>query len=74
MSQRYQRKEEFKPLEVERRGNESVDRMVKRLTKMMRDDGILQEYIDRRYHTKKSEVRRKKRRAAKWAAQNIKRK
>ena len=67
---RYRDKEKFTPLEVTQRGNESVDRMIKRFSKMVRDDGILQEFTDRRQHTKKSTKRRRKREQAKWTARN----
>lgn len=67
---RKQDDEKFEPLEVKLRNGENIERMIKRFTKKVRNDGILQEYNSRRHHVKKSEKRRKNRVAASWNSQN----
>jgi len=62
--------DKFKPIEVTARNGESVDRMIKRFSKKVRADGILQEFNDSRYYTKKSTKRRKKRLLASWNSQS----
>ena len=57
-------------LEVKPRKNESTERMIKRFSKMVRDDGILKEFASRTYFEKPSTIRRRKRMKAKWNAKN----
>lgn len=49
-----------RPLEVLPRGGESPERMIKRFTKKVRNDGILQELYQRRGYEKPSVKRRRK--------------
>ena len=43
------------------RKNESPERMIRRFTKKVKKEGILEEVRDRRYYVKPSQKRRKKR-------------
>ena len=55
-------------VEVTRRGDEPIERMLKRFIKKCKKEKIIEEYKARRYYVKPSEVRRvKKRRRAKIA-------
>ena len=55
-------------VEVTRRGDEPIERMLKRFIKKCKKEKIIEEYKARRYYIKPSEVRRiKKRRRAKIA-------
>lgn len=53
-----------RPLEVVARSNESIERLIRRFVKKVRNDGVLQEYNVRRSFEKGSSVRRRKRAAA----------
>lgn len=59
-----------KHLEVVARRDESGDRMIKRFTKMVRNDGVLKEVMNRTYYEKPSIVKRRKRRNAIWELSN----
>jgi small subunit ribosomal protein S21 len=55
-------------VEVTRRGDEPIERMLKRFIKKCKKEKILEEYKSRRYYIKPSEKRRlKKKRRAKIA-------
>jgi len=55
-------------VEVTRRGDESIERMLKRFIKKCKKEKIIEEYKARRYYVKPSEKRRiKRRRRAKIA-------
>jgi len=55
-------------VEVTRRGDEPIERMLKRFIKKCKKEKIIEEYKARRYYVKPSEKRRiKKRRRAKIA-------
>ena len=47
-------------LEVVPRGNEPVERMIKRFSRMVRDDGVLRDFALRRSYEKPSMKRRRK--------------
>lgn len=49
-----------RPLEVTPRGGETPERMIKRFTKKVRNEGILQELYQRRGYEKPSVKRRRK--------------
>ena len=53
-----------KPINVEitPRRNEQPERMIRRFTKKVKKEELLEEVRDRRYYVKPSEVRRKKKR------------
>jgi len=57
---------DISPLEVTYRKGESADRMIKRFTKKVKEDGILKEFMSRTYFEKPSVVRRRKKMKAKW--------
>ena len=61
-------KKELKPLQVTYRKGESVDRMIRRFTKKVKEDGILKDFMSRTYHEKPSIVRRRKKLKARWTA------
>lgn len=61
-----------KHLEVTPRSGESTERMIKRFTKKVRNDGILQEVYDRRFYDKPSVRKRKKHINALYNAKNEK--
>lgn len=50
-----------KHLEVTARPNEGTDRMIRRFSKKVRNDGILGELYLRRFYEKPSQARRRKR-------------
>jgi small subunit ribosomal protein S21 len=70
------RKKERKmsPLQVTQRRGESIDRMIRRFSKKVREDGILSEFMSRTYFEKPSVVRRRKRSKARWNALNASKK
>ena len=47
-------------VEVKARNGEPVERLIKRFVKKVKKEGILEEYRDRKYYKKPSEVRRQK--------------
>lgn len=53
-------------LEVTARGNEPGDRMIKRFTRAVRADGVLQEVYERRSFVKPSVARRRKKALSKF--------
>ncbi len=53
-------------LEVTARGNESPDRMIKRFTRKVRADGVLQEVYERKAFVKPSVLRRRKKAQSKF--------
>jgi len=61
-------------VEVTRRENESVERMLKRFMKKVKKEGIMEELRERAYYKKPSEKRRRKRERRKKVAQDIQRK
>tara|TARA_Y100000310_G_scaffold315516_1_gene366153 strand:+ start:949 stop:1170 length:222 start_codon:yes stop_codon:yes gene_type:complete len=61
-------------VEVKRRENESIERMLKRFTKKVKKEGIMEELRERSYYKKPSELKRKKRERRKKIAQDIQRK
>lgn len=52
--------EEFKPLEVELRKDESIEKLIKRFLKKCKKDGILEVYRQHVYFKKPSTLRREK--------------
>jgi len=62
------------PLEVTIRRNETADRMIKRFSKKVRNDGILKEFTSKLYFEKPSVVKRRKRAKAKWESKSFVRK
>lgn len=50
----------LKGLQVELRANESSDQLIKRFSRLVKDDGILREYRERSYYTKPSVALRRK--------------
>ena len=56
-------------VEIKIRDQEQVERMIKKFSRKVKKCGILDEVKDRRLFTKKSDIRRLKRREAKRLAQ-----
>jgi len=56
-------------VEIKIRDQEQVERMIKKFSRKVKKCGILDEVKDRRHFTKKSDIRRLKRREAKRLAQ-----
>ena len=54
------------PLEVTPRRNESPERMVRRFSKIVRNDGIIREFLSKRYYEKPSRTRRRKKAVSKY--------
>ena len=63
-----------KYIEVYQRNDEPAERLIKRFTKKVRDEGILREHMDSLVFVKPTDARRKKKNLAKWTAKNITRK
>ena len=61
-------------VEVKRRENESIERMLKRFTKKVKKEGIMEELRERQYYKKPSDVKRLKKKRRKRIAQDIQRK
>lgn len=61
-------------IEVTPRENEMPERMIKRFSKKVRDEGIIKEFAHRTYFEKPSVVRRRERAVAKWNARRSVRK
>lgn len=57
-------------VEVVARGNESPDRMLKRFTRKVRADGVLQEVYERKAFVKPSVARRRKKARSKFLRTN----
>ena len=47
-------------VEVKAKNGESIERLIKRFVKKVKKEGILEEYRDKRYYKKPSEVKRQK--------------
>ncbi len=58
-------------VEVTPRRNEPPERMIRRFTKKVKKEGILEEVRDRSYYVKPSEKRRRKRRERKRVVQKL---
>ena len=56
-------------VEVKSRRNEHPERMIKRFTKKVKKEGVLDEYREKMYYTKKSAKRRRKKYLRKRKAQ-----
>ena len=56
-------------VEVTPRRNEPIERTIKRFTRKVKKEGILDEYKERRYYTKKSAKRRREKYLRKRKAQ-----
>ena len=52
-------------IEITPRRNEQPERMIRRFTKKVKKEGVLEQVRERKYYVKPSEVRRKKRRERK---------
>ena len=48
-----------KPIEVIKKKNESVQRLISRFKKVFNESGVMEEYKERRFYEKKSEKRRR---------------
>lgn len=59
-----------KPLEVRLRKDETADRLIKRFMKKVRNDGVLNEFLERRFFEKPSTIRRRKREMSIWNEKN----
>jgi len=55
-------------VEVELRDRESAERLIRRFIKKVKKEGILEEYRNRRYFAKKSDVKREKKKRQKRVA------
>ena len=55
-------------VEVELRERESTERLIRRFIKKVKKEGVLEEYRDRRYFKKKSDVKRLEKRRQKRLA------
>lgn len=60
-------------VEVKLRPGESTERMIRRFTKKVKKDGILEEFKDRRYYEKPSKAKRMKKIRRKRIAQKLQR-
>jgi len=61
-------------VEVKRRENESIERLLKRFTKKVKKEGIMEILRERTYYKKPSDVKRRKKERRKKIAQDIQRK
>tara|TARA_Y100000593_G_scaffold91348_1_gene179906 strand:+ start:1294 stop:1515 length:222 start_codon:yes stop_codon:yes gene_type:complete len=61
-------------VEVVRKENESIERMLKRFMKKVKKEGIMEELRERAYYKKPSDVKRRKKERRKRIAQDIQRK
>ena len=61
-------------VEVKRRENESIERMLKRFMKKVKKEGVMEELRERAYYKKPSDVKRLKKKRRKRIAQDIQRK
>tara|TARA_B100001123_G_C14596747_1_gene744238 strand:- start:66 stop:287 length:222 start_codon:yes stop_codon:yes gene_type:complete len=61
-------------VEVVRKENESIERMLKRFVKKVKKEGIMEELRERSYYKKPSEVKRHAKKRRKRIAQDIQRK
>ena len=61
-------------VEVVRKENESIERMLKRFMKKVKKEGIMEELRERSYYTKPSETKRHAKKRRKRIAQDIQRK
>ena len=48
-----------KPVEVSKKKNESVQRLISRFKKVFNDSGVMEEFKERRYYEKESERKRR---------------
>ena len=46
-----------KPIEVTKKKNESIQRLISRFKKVFNESGVMEEYKERRFYVKKSEKR-----------------
>jgi len=60
-------------VEVELRERESIERLIRRFIKKVKKEGILEEYNDRQFYKKKSDLKRIKKRRRKKIAQDVQR-
>lgn len=63
-------REEYRGIEVTPRVGEDFERMIKRFTRKVRDERVLEEYRERQYYRKPSEKRRQKKAKARYAIKN----
>tara|TARA_Y100000310_G_C20264405_1_gene615141 strand:+ start:282 stop:503 length:222 start_codon:yes stop_codon:yes gene_type:complete len=61
-------------VEVKRRENEPIERMLKRFIKKVKKEGIMEELRERSYYKKPSEIKRLKKERRKRIARDIQRK
>ena len=61
-------------VEVKRRENETIERMLKRFMKKVKKEGIMEELRERVYYKKPSDVKRRKKERRKKVAQDVQRK
>tara|TARA_Y100000296_G_C5059176_1_gene198880 strand:- start:168 stop:389 length:222 start_codon:yes stop_codon:yes gene_type:complete len=61
-------------VEVVRKENESIERMLKRFVKKVKKEGIMEELREKTYYKKPSEIKRRKKERRKKIAQDIQRK
>ncbi len=58
----------LEPLQVEARPGEATERLIKRFSRMVRDDGVIRDHLLKRSHEKPCQKRRRKRAAARYRA------
>ena len=58
-------------VEIELRDRESTERLIRRFIKKVKKDGILEEYRERRYYKKKSDVKREGKKRRKRIAREL---
>ena len=61
-------------VEVVRKENESIERMLKRFMKKVKKEGIMEELRDRSFYKKPSDVKRRKKERRKRIARDVQRK
>ena len=53
-----------KPVEVSKKKNESVQRLISRFKKVFNESGVIEEYKERKFFEKKSEKKRREKKKA----------
>tara|TARA_R110000787_G_scaffold246295_1_gene352057 strand:+ start:12106 stop:12336 length:231 start_codon:yes stop_codon:yes gene_type:complete len=53
-----------KPIGVSKKENESVQGLISRFKKVFNESGVMEEYKERRFYEKKSEIKRRKNKKA----------
>jgi len=66
----HSRRARYKQGHVEIEVRDDLEKCIRKLKKMLKEDGILEEYRERTYYEKPSDKKRKKRALARYNSQN----